>query len=108
MYQYLKSVSPHIFGWSADHATKSPTKEEFLDYMKNNFDAALADEVQIWKTRIEKHPDKILWGTDRWYTQHFDAEVGAMVEEFGRSFIGQLDPSVQEKYAYKNAERLLA
>ena len=30
-----------------------------------------------------------------------------LIEESARSFIGQLDPSVQEKFAYKNAEKLL-
>ena len=31
-----------------------------------------------------------------------------LLEEFGRSFIGKLDPTVREKFAYENAERLLS
>ena len=46
-------------------------------------------------------------GTDRAFAWHFDPEVGALIEESARIFIGQLDPAVQEKFAYKNAERLL-
>jgi hypothetical protein len=37
----------------------------------------------------------------------FGYEIGGILEEFGRSFIGQLDPSVQENFAFKNAESLL-
>jgi len=101
--------SNFLFGWDEGNGKFkfNPTKEEVLEYMNTNFDSALQDELAAEKARIETNPDKFLWGTDRWYTQHFDAEVGAVVEEFGRSFIGQLDPSVQEKYAYKNAERIL-
>ena len=56
---------------------------------------------------ISKHPNRFLWGTDRWFGWTFDEEVGAVLEEFGRSFIGQLAPSAQENFAYKNAEELL-
>jgi len=48
-----------------------------------------------------------MWGTDRWYRWQFDYEVGGILEEFGRSFIGELEPQVQEKFAYKNAEKIL-
>lgn len=86
---------------------KTSTKEEYLAYMKANFDKALVKEVARWKAKIEKNPDRILWGTDRWYGWTFDPEVGAVLEEFGRSFIGRLDVSVQENFAYKNAEKIL-
>jgi len=56
---------------------------------------------------IEGHPDKFLWGTDRAFAWHFDDDVGALLDESARAFIVQLDPAVQEKFAYKNAERLL-
>ena len=48
-----------------------------------------------------------MWGTDRLEGWHFDKEVGGLVEEFSRAFIGELDSSVQEKFAYKNAQRML-
>jgi predicted TIM-barrel fold metal-dependent hydrolase len=102
------TIEPNIYilGWSREHDDKGPTKEEFLRYMNNNFDIALDDELRFWKTRIEENPDKFLWGTDRWFRWHFDVEVGKLVEEFGRSFIGELNPEVQEKFAYKNAEKI--
>ena len=78
-----------------------------LAFIRNNFDLLLKEKLGDWKNIIEAHPDQFTWGSDRWYTWHYDPEVGGLVEEFGRTFIGQLDPSVQEKFAYKNAERLL-
>lgn len=83
------------------------SKEEFLSYLKSDFDSLLDQAVKDWKARIEAYPDRLTWGTDRWYSWHFDPEVGGLIEEFGRSFIGRLDPQVQEKFAYKNAEEML-
>lgn len=84
------------------------TKADFTASMKENWQNMLNTKIAFWKSKIEKHPDRFLWGTDRGhYGWHYDPEVQAYFEEFGRSFIGQLDPTVQEKYAYKNAESLL-
>lgn len=84
------------------------TKADFVARMKQNWQRMLTMKVDEWKRRIEKYPDRFLWGTDRGhYSWHYDPEVEAYFEEFGRAFIGKLDPAVQEKYAYKNAERLL-
>jgi len=57
---------------------------------------------------IEKYPDQVMWGMDRGHTWHFDEEVGGLLVEYSRVFIGGLDPELQEKYAYKNAEQLLS
>ena len=75
--------------------------------MRSNFDSVLKEEVAHWKERVEKYPDRFTWGSDRWFAWHFDPEVGGILEEFGRSFIGSLDPSVQENFAYKNAQKML-
>ena len=83
------------------------TKEEFVVKFKRDYETILATAITNWKGPIEKNPTKFLWGTDRGYTMHFDAEVGGLLDEISRSFIGQLDPAVQEKFAYKNAERLI-
>ena len=84
------------------------TKQDFINNMKQNWQGMLSEKVAFWKSRIEKHPNQFLWGTDRGhYAWHYDPEVQALLEEYGRVFIGQLDPAVQERYAYKNAEYLL-
>ncbi len=84
------------------------TKETFVANFKRDHGQVLAGAIKAWKNAIEKNPDKFLWGTDRAYVMHFDHEVGALLDEIGREFIGQLDPAVQEKFAYQNAEMLLS
>ncbi|MBI4118169.1 MAG: amidohydrolase family protein [Parcubacteria group bacterium] len=96
-----------LYGWERQHKDKEPTKEEFLAYLHDNFDAQLNEQIRYWGPKIASYPDKFMWGTDRWYGWHFDYEVGGLIEEFGRTFIGRLDPSIRERFAYKNAERLL-
>lgn len=82
--------------------------ESFLTATKN-YEPLLQKDLNTWKRLIERHPDQFLWGTDRggiavWT---FDRRVGQRLTDYARAFIGRLDPAVQEKFAYKNAERLL-
>jgi len=83
------------------------TKEEFLAHFEN-YKPLLEKDVRTWKRFIERHPDQVLWGTDRGGpTWSIDPEVGLALTNYARAFIARLDPSVQEKFAYKNAERLI-
>lgn len=87
---------------------KDPTKEEFVAYLRGHFDEILQQALFEWKPRIEAYPNRFMWGTDRWYDWHFDEEVGALLEEFGRAFIARIAPEAQERFAHKNAEAFLA
>ncbi len=107
LYYSLDAEIHYIFGYQTIQNNSGPTKEEYLKFIRKNFDSLLKEGLRDWKQIIEAHPDQFTWGSDRWYKWHFDPEVGGLVVEFGRTFIGQLDPAVQEKFAYKNAERLL-
>ena len=107
LYYSLDAEIHYIFGYHTIQNNKGPTKEEYLKFIKENFDSLLEEALRDWKQIIEAHPDQFTWGSDRWYTWHFDPEVSGLVVEFGRTFIGHLDPAVQEKIAYKNAERML-
>jgi len=84
------------------------TKENFLNNVQSNgmYNRILASALHYWGPLIEAHPDRILWGTDVLSTWHF--EVYPELTQFARDFIGGLDPAVQEKFAYKNAEELIA
>jgi len=86
----------------------SKSKEKFLAAVNRDFDSLIAKDVKRWKNMIEKHPDRFMWGTDRgdavW---NYDQDVGLFLVKYARAFIGKLDPNVQEKFAYKNAERLI-
>ncbi len=85
------------------------SKEEYLEMANQKFDQIVQQGVRDWKSLIEQYPDRVLWGTDRgdavW---NYDLDVGQMQVKIARAFIGKLDPAVQEKFAYKNAERLIA
>jgi len=83
------------------------TKEKFLNNLQSNemYHRILASALHYWGPLIEAHPDRIMWGTDALSTWHI--EVYPELIGFARDFIGGLSPEIQEKYAYKNAERLL-
>lgn len=80
----------------------------FIDGFKNNFQKNLERAVEQWKPQIERHPDRYLWGTDRFVAWHYSEEMGRNFEEFARAFISQLEPNLQQYVAYKNAERIIA
>jgi hypothetical protein len=108
LYYSLDAEITSLFGYHIIQDNRGPTKKEFLDMMDEKFGLLLAEGLDSWKELIEAHPNQFTWGSDRWFTWHFDEDVGAVLEEFGRSFIGRLDPAVRENFAYKNAERMLA
>ncbi len=92
----------------ADALHLSSSENDYVSKITQNFSAILDGAVNDWKAKIEKHPDRFTWGTDRGgFTWHYGEEVSRLFEELSRVFIGRLDPAVQEKYAYKNAESLL-
>jgi hypothetical protein len=66
-------------------------------------------DTAFWQETIESHPDRFMWGTDRGGTVlwGWDLEVSRHLVGYGRAFIGRLDPAVQERFAYGNAERLI-
>jgi len=105
------SVDINLFGEDSNRRPLLETsggKQSFINQFKQNWQSTLNKKVSFWKSKIEKHPDQFLWGTDRGsYRWTHDQDIEALLEEYSRAFIGQLDPEVQEKYAYKNAEDLL-
>ncbi len=108
VYYSIDATITSLYGFDSRQFSKSPTKEEWLKFMRKNFDSQLDKAVDQWKENIQNNPDRFLWGTDRWYGWQFDYKVGGLIEEFSRSFIGQLDINTQEKFAHKNAEKLLS
>ena len=84
------------------------SKSEYLNAMEKYFDGIVSAAVRTWKPFVERHPDQVLWGTDRgdaaW---NYDVDASQMMVKFARAFIGKIEPSVQEKIAYKNAEKIV-
>lgn len=84
------------------------TKEEFLAHL-DNYELLLQEDWSTWQAAIERHPDQFMWSTDRspqvcW---SHEPDVGQALTGYARAFIARLHPAVQEKFAYKNAERLV-
>ena len=69
----------------------------------------LRQALELYKPMIEAHPDRFMWGTDRvdiaW---NYDEDVGKLLADYGRAFIGAFDPEIQEMIGHLNAERLIA
>ncbi|HLB66090.1 MAG TPA: hypothetical protein VJJ78_00630 [Candidatus Saccharimonadales bacterium] len=84
-------------------------KQEFLAHF-DNYEPLLEEDVATWKGFIERHSNQVMWDTDRGWSSPWSMEIeaGLQLTDYARAFIGRLDPNVQEKYAYKNAERLLS
>ena len=104
---YSKGAELPMHGWRGRQLGKAVPKEELLPYVKSQFDSTLEQDVARHKNMIEMYPDRFLMETDRQHPAHFDKEVSALLDEYSRAFIGRLAPSVQEKFAHKNAEALL-
>ena len=49
----------------------------------------------------------MMWGTDIQYWWHYDRDVLHEIVEFGRQFISRLDPTIQERFAYRNVAEML-
>ena len=84
------------------------SKEEFLKHF-NDYEKLLEKDLTTWKGFIERHPDQVLWGTDRGWSAPWsvDADVGLILANYSRAFIAKLDTNVQEKFAWKNAQKLM-
>ncbi|HYD03319.1 MAG TPA: amidohydrolase family protein, partial [Alphaproteobacteria bacterium] len=82
-------------------------KEDFLKHFEN-YEPLLEEDLSKFKDFIESYPDQVIWGTDRGVSTSWDTDpdVALVLNDYARAFIGRLDPSVQEKFAYKNAEAI--
>ncbi len=85
------------------------SKEDFMANLAN-YGSLLEKDTSLWKGFIERHPDQVLWGTDRGVSASWDKDpdVALALNNYTRAFIGKLDSAVQEKFAYKNAEKLIS
>lgn len=82
------------------------TKEQFFAHFKD-YKPLLEKDLATWKFFIEKYPDQVIWGSDRGvHRWPVDLEVSRQITDYVRAFIAKLDPAVQEKFAYKNLEKI--
>ena len=84
-------------------------KEQFLANLQSepSYHTMLASSVAFWKPVIDAYPERMMWGTDLYYWWHYDPDVIHEIARFGRDFITHLNPDVQERFAYRNAVKML-
>ena len=83
-------------------------KEVFVSDMRAAWDRLLDEAYTMYGSMIKAHPDRYMWGTDRGdIVWQYDEDIGQLLTEYARAFIGRFDPDIQEMIAYKNAERLI-
>lgn len=84
------------------------SKEKFIAHFED-YNPLIEKDLETWKVFIEEHQDQVLWGTDRGWNADWslDVNVAQTLNDYSRYFIAHLSPEVQEKFAYKNAEKLL-
>ncbi len=85
------------------------TKADFLEHFED-YGPLLETDMDNWKEFIESHPDQVVFDTDRGVSESWDTdpEVALTLNNCVRAFIGKLDPSVQEKLAWKNADKIFS
>jgi predicted TIM-barrel fold metal-dependent hydrolase len=70
-------------------------------------DRLVEDGLKRVAPLLQQYPDRIMWGTDIGSTWHFEEPVVTdVVISLSRQLIGRLPADIQEKYAYKNAQRV--
>ena len=85
------------------------SKSRFLAILED-YEPLIEKDLATWQELIETYPDRSMWATDRgnrvglW---SHDIDVGQILLAYARKFIGRLDPAVQERIAYKNAQKIL-
>lgn len=83
-------------------------KDVFVSDMRSDWDRLLDEAFEMYGSLIEAHPDRYMWGTDRGdIVWQYDEDIGQLLTEYARAFIGRFDPEIQDLIAYKNAERLI-
>jgi len=85
------------------------SKSRFLAIL-GDYSPLIEKDLATWQEPIETYPDRFMWATDRGGSAglwSYDSDVGQILVDYAREFIGRLDPEVQERFAYENAQRIL-
>ncbi len=84
------------------------SKGQFIAHFENP-EPLLEKDLKSWEWFINKHPDQVIWDTDRGGSVRWalDPDLAVVLNDYSRAFIGRLDLSGQEKFAYKNAKRMV-
>lgn len=87
----------------------SGSAQQFVaDVNRVGFERIVEDALREALPVIQRHPDRILWGTDRATSQpwHYQDSATELILRISREFIGRLPAELQENYAFRNALRI--
>lgn len=87
-------------------AEKANAEGFLTEVNRIGFDKLLEDGYAKVAPRLLQYPDRIFWGTDLSSSWHFEEPVTDVVISLSRQLIARLPADIQEKYAYKNAQRV--
>ena len=86
---------------------ESLTANDFVTAVnRTGLDNIVSRNIRDLAPRIERYPDRVMWGTDLSKSWNFEESANSIIIKICREFIGRLPPDIQEKYAYQNAERV--
>lgn len=109
-YQGLGNRYPYQLstgGTSLGSSNPDASADFFLETVdKVGLDYIVDENVKMLIPQLKEYPDRIMWGTDFNLSWHFEDLVTDMVFKISREVIGRLPADLQEKYAYKNAQRV--
>jgi hypothetical protein len=89
--------------WSPSSRMGGSYEQFAADFDRVGMQAFVDRVISILLPRLEKHPDRIMFGTDRFISWHFEPRMHEVIVEAARQVIGRLPPELREKYAYGNA-----
>lgn len=85
----------------------SGSAERFVaDVNRIGVDRIVEESLKNLVPRLQQHPDRIMWGTDRGTPWHFDESATDLIIKVSRLFIARLPAELQEQYAFRNALRV--
>jgi hypothetical protein len=84
-------------------STPAQFVQRFDEY---GLDQLVARTLDDMVPRLAQHPDRVLWGQDRYEAWHFHVDVSSRWVEAARLVIARLPAEAQAQYAYENALEL--
>jgi len=86
---------------------KLDSAEDFIaEVNRIGIDTILEAALDRDIARIEQHPKRVMWGTDRTEAWHFEEDATELILTIHRRFIARLPRELQEDYAFRNAWRI--
>ena len=96
-----------IAPWPTGNLLQLDSAEAFIAAVNRiGIDTIVEAALERDLSRIEQHPKRVMWGTDRNEDWHFEEHATELILTIYRRFIARLPLELQEDYAFRNAWRV--